>query len=278
MPIILNSRKLLIEVVEKMNGSFTKLLLTVLIAIFSTSFLFGQSGTSSTRPTPDQDMVAEQDSEKSQAGETSVINKAMTEADTQNLNNWVGDVVHGQAGGCNCCCNSTKSECGGIGRMPKLRLARAKAKFSGIVDRLHHAGVRSHTGLGFAVGEVQYGANAGSPSFGVISHGPWYNGETFGPRLLQKHGGKSEGCKSSQRRRLLRRQGALLPGPAVAQKNPNDCQCQNCQGSVMEFVPAGEVDEVETELEKTPAKEVPVAEQSEASTASLYPLNGKIIK
>ena len=40
----------------------------------------------------------------------------------------------------------------------------------------------------------------------------------------------------------------------------------------MEFVPAGEVDE------KTPAKEVPVAEQSEASTASLYPLNGKIIK
>ena len=35
--------------------------------------------------------------------------------------------------------------------------------------------------LGFCVEEVQYGANAGYPSFGVVSHGPWYNGPTKGP-------------------------------------------------------------------------------------------------
>ena len=29
---------------------------------------------------------------------------------------------------------------------------------------------------GFCVDEVRYGANAGYPSFGMISHGPWYNG------------------------------------------------------------------------------------------------------
>ncbi len=35
--------------------------------------------------------------------------------------------------------------------------------------------------LGLNVEEVQYGANAGYPSFGYVSHGPWYNGPTFGP-------------------------------------------------------------------------------------------------
>ena len=43
------------------------------------------------------------------------------------------------------------------------------------IRKCRHAncGCKSKPALGFAVEEVQYGANAGLPSFGYISHGPW---------------------------------------------------------------------------------------------------------
>lgn len=48
---------------------------------------------------------------------------------------------------------------------------------------------------GHALGaaEVMYGANAGAPSFGVITHGPNYNGPKY--ELLKKRCGRKGGCK-----------------------------------------------------------------------------------
>ena len=52
----------------------------------------------------------------------------------------------------------------------------------------------------FEVPEVRYGANAGFPQFGQITHGVWYNGRKFGPgqnpRVTKKRCGR-KGCSCS---------------------------------------------------------------------------------
>lgn len=71
--------------------------------------------------------------------------------------------------------------------------------------------------LGFVVEEVRYGANAGYPSFGVVSHGPWYNGPVKGPGR-----GKLAELKSKLTAWCCKKRNA---------SGDEGCQCDDCDFS-----------------------------------------------
>lgn len=91
-------------------------------------------------------------------------------------------------------------------------------------------GSKSNARLGFDVEEVQYGANAGSPSFGVVSHGPWYNGDTFGPYTIKHR--CSALCKKH-----VSRLGRLMPG-GKREQTANSFDCEQCREQTIETVTA----------------------------------------
>lgn len=70
--------------------------------------------------------------------------------------------------------------------------------------RTAKCGCKSKAALGFAVEEVQYGANAGLPSFGYISHGPW---TTLQKRELLSRRFLLSRCKSKWGAKKCRRKG-----------------------------------------------------------------------
>ena len=249
-----------------MNVSFCKSGLTVLVIFLSASLTAAQSDDTKEKQT-DNRSIAEKKSE-------SVIDDAPSAYETNGANNWVGDVFYPEAVHSSTlhsgvvhaqpvqiasdCCET----CSGTGGRLHSKIACKKSRLLG---SLLHPCSKSKAVFGFDVEEVQYGANAGVPSFGVVSHGPWYNGPVFGPQLLKK------GCNSCNQKNLIPRLGGLLAKHHVGYAH-DDCQCEHCQGEVLESAPAMYNDGYVNPVNSPP----PLESEEGDSTTSRYPLNRRV--
>jgi len=116
----------------------------------------------------------------------------------------------------NCECNTCQS-CSQRGNKKRMRTQRPRRRC-----QKGNCGCQSKPALGFAVEEVQYGANAGLPSFGFISHGPW---TTLEKRELLR------------RRHLLSRCIAKCKGRGKGKRGhkgshgATNCGCADCQSN-----------------------------------------------
>ena len=137
-------------------------------------------------------------SDNVELGESRVPQRAPDLANLPKTENvfWHDYSTQGQVGGCNSCgcgpeCAQGCAEC----------VSGGKSKCSCRRSRRQQ---RKPPALGFAVEEVQYGANAGYPSYGFVSHGPWYNGPTTGPGRGKLAALKSTLTKCFSKRRSSR--------------------------------------------------------------------------